>query len=730
VESPVAVGPVTVFRDDQDPDQFWYLPGQVRLAPQPTGDDALSVLEYRFDPSTVPAGAPIGGAFVSLETELFEPKAGGLAAAVAGATGRDHARVTPVAFRSGSVRLIAGPPGDPVAAPPPTDAGAAAPDTVDGDADSDPGKLGQAPAPLVSPYHAAFGLTVPPEQATLLAQAAQGGTLPIGVVYEMRFLALTPALHAHVTMNYDQIYEHFAASIGFTYYVSVRLDLELSWLIEHDLVHIEITQYTDAADQARQQQLVLQLVQARIQGDFFHSGLPQPGGNTSLGSMLGEQITSSTAYVTVKARYDFAQERKDFDLRYDGQTAVELTHVASGFLHAMAADATTAPVVRQLDLTDPFFRRLDVAVYLAVDFDQLPDLREVVVGLAHRETRGAFVATRESSGPYRFQADLTEAGDDEYEYTITYQFAPESDAGPAQVALAARRTHDRALVVGVTGMRIVRVPVLLAPLAAGLVTAAPVQLRALDGSTEQARGTVTVDAAHPQAQWYRRLPDAPAPPRIVAQVGWVGADGQTHEGDEAPVDGAVIASGPIRDQIEVTVVPAADWAAVRQVLVDLRRTDRDLVQERRVTFTPQATTAPPVVLGLSDAAQRSYEWRQVVLFADGTSDQSPWATTDALTLLVGPHPTAAAAVTVTVTWLGDKGSALGVRVDFYQTPAGGAEQSVDSVLLQPASPQAVAHVPVDGGGLHYRYEMTRIDATGQTVIRSGVESNRVLVVTT
>ena len=129
-------------------------------------------------------------------------------------------------------------------------------------------------APLSSPYHAAFALALSAEGAALFQQAALGGQLPVGVVYEMRFLALTPSLHARVRMDYERIYDHFSAAIGFTYYVSVKLDLDLQWLNEHDFVQIEMTAFTDSADRERQQELVMSLIKTRIQNDFFRSGIP------------------------------------------------------------------------------------------------------------------------------------------------------------------------------------------------------------------------------------------------------------------------------------------------------------------------------------------------------------------------------------------------------------------------------------------------------------------------
>src|SRR4029453_12508648 len=194
--------------------------------------------------------------------------------------------------------------------------------------------------------------------------------------------ALTPSLHARVTMDYDRIYDHFSASVGLTiYYVSARLDLDLSWLVEHDFIRIEIIAFTDAADRDRQQDLVMNLVKTRIQNDFFRSGIPPEPSDAALsgplagllGGLGGSKVSSTSALFVLKAKLEVVKERKNFELIFDGQTAVELTHVVPGFLSTLVAGAAE-PLVHEIDTDDPFFSALNVKLVSTINFAEMSDL--------------------------------------------------------------------------------------------------------------------------------------------------------------------------------------------------------------------------------------------------------------------------------------------------------------------------------------------------------------------
>lgn len=704
VERPLLAQGVTLFRDSDDAGILWALPGAPHLAVRADGGSTFTLLEYRAADGT-------GGGFAELELELTVPTG----AALAAAAGLPDARIAPVPFRSGDVQLL-------------TSQNDTLVESV----------LGGSAAPLTPPYHAVFALDLTPEGAALLAQSITTPTAPIGVVYQYRFLALTPGLHAHVTMDYDRMYDHFSASLGFTYYVSVRLDLELSWLVEHDYITIEITEYSDAADQQRQQQNVMDLVRARVQADFFTSGLPTASDPAPLagalgqlvGNQLNQKISSTSALFVLKARLDIESELKRFEFSYDGRTAQELTHVVSGFVGTMVPAAATPPVVRQTTAVDPFFDTLDVAVVAAVDFQGVPDLRDAAITLTYGDRVQTFVVTPEQPGPFRFTCPMDSARTD-YTTHCEFHFDPASPAGPATIAAPDTTRHDRAYVVSnADAFTVVRVRLTSGTGSIDVVASMPVTLRIMPvaGGPAVAGDVVTLDATHPQLDWYRRVPGPSSAFRVLARCDWVDADGTAHQGDETEVVGAnLLVRGPIVEMMSVLVQPAVDWTRVAQLAVELRHEVLGTVQDLPLVFSAAAGTDPRAVqLPLSDAAVRTYRWKQTLLHADGTSVSTDWADADTAVLLLTD---AAATTSVRVVWVGDTGAALAMRVDFWVT-RNGTEQQVASALLQPTQTDVTVSwaQPATGPDPQYRYEVHRLDASGDTLLHSATASELLLVV--
>lgn len=710
-ENPVAVGGTVLFRDGSDPDLFWALPKTPHLAARADGTSSFTLLEYRTADGT-------GGGFAELELELAVP--GG--AALAAGTGRENARVEPLAFRSGTVSLLS------VSGP-----GDALVEAV----------LGASSAPLVAPFHTVFTLDVTPQGAALLAQSATAPTLPVGVVYELTFLAQTPAVHAHVTMDYQRMYDHFSTSLGFTYYVNARIDADLQWLVEHDVVHVDITQFTDDADAQRQRDWVMDLVSARVQQDFFRSGLPSTADDTAFAGALGQlvsrglssRISSASALFTLKARLDVERELKTFEVFYDGRTVQELTHVVSGFVGAMVAGSDAPPDLRQITAEDPFFATLDVAVVVGIDFDDVPDLREAVATLAYGAHVASFVATRDAPGPFRFTCPLV-AGSPAYTTHVEFHFDPASAAGPATIAAPDTTRRDRAFVVSTAdAFQVSRVQVTGVGTGYGIVTSLPVTMTLADATgTVLARDALVLDAEHPQVDWYRRVPGT-AVPRVRAEAGWVDRDGVTHEGDAVDVIGAsFVARGPFVATADVLVQPAVDWTAVTQLAVEVRHAVLGTQQDASLVFSAAAGTDPrPVTLALTDVTERGYSWQATILRADGTTAVSPWRDADAALLLVADD--VAGRASVRLVWLGDPGTALAMRVDFWTpAPSGAGEQQVASALLQPASTDVTVTWASPGlaAGVvpSYRYEVHRLDAAGDTVVTRGTDAGGLLVVRT
>jgi hypothetical protein len=705
VENPLYVDGVLLLRDGDDLDLFWALPTSPHLAATPVGESSFTLLEYRKSDGS-------GGGFAGLEIELSTPAG----ASLVSATGRDNARVVPALFRSGDVSLL----------------------TLQGqDQSLVQSVLGATVAPLTAPFHAVFGLELTEQGAALLAQCATTPATPIGVVYQLQFLAQTPALHAHVTMDYSRIYDHFAVGLGFTYYVSVRLDAEFQWLVENGFVTVEITQFTDQADQQQQQQLVLDLVKARIEANFFTTSLPQDAGDAGLpgplgplvSNQLGKQVNSNTALFVLKARLDVQHELKQFDFTYDGHTVEELTHVVSGFVGAMLPGAPP-PVIRQITADDPFFAALDTTVSVAVDYADLPDLRDASVTLSYGSHTQTYVATADTPGPFRFTCPLT-PGQPDYTTHTEFHFDPSSTAGPATIASPDTTRNDRAFAVSsADAFTVLRMRATGAGLESDLVAQLRVAVRAVPagGGNALVSDVLVLDSTHPQLDWYRRVSSAGADVQLLARTDWIDRSGNVHQGgDEVEVaNGDYRAYGPIQELLTVHVAPALDWTHVTQLLIELKHDILGTVETKSALLTA-TTPATDLTLALDDVHQRTYQWRATATHTDGTTAVSDWTPSDQIYLPVtDPSPTQDG---VQVVWIGDVGTTLALQVDFWVTGSNGTEQEVASALLQPNTPQTTVSLPGPPGSVvEYRYEVHRIDASGDTVVQSGHDDKPVLAV--
>jgi hypothetical protein len=712
---------VTIFRDHEDPDQHYCLPAAVSLARQgPDGGLTFTLYKYRRDltdnPSLDPTSAR-GAGLALFEAEMPVEKAEILRSELAGQAQRPNARIDPVLFRSGKVHALA--------------AHSSGDNLIEDLVET-------SSAPLSSPYHSAFALALSAEGAALFQQAALGGQLPVGVVYEMRFLALTPSLHARVRMDYERIYDHFSASIGFTYYVSAKLDLDLQWLIEHDFVRIEMTAFTDSADRDRQQELVMNLIKARIQNDFFRSGIPpEPTEGMSgplgalLGNVLGSRVSSASALFVLKAKLEVVRERKDFELVFDGRTAVELTHVCSGFLSTMVKGAPP-PVIREIDTDDPFFSALLVTIISTIDFEEMPDLREAILHVTYRDHKKSFVFLPNQNEAQTFQAALTKPGEDEYQYAVEYHFDPDIGGGATTIRAGPVSSRRRVLTLDpLAHFQYFRLQVALGPVDATLVPRIHVNLRMLGepGQPDVARAAIDLDAQAPKQIWRQRLPLAAPAPRVRASSEWEDPRGERHAlDDEREISGGTfVALGPYKDMLSVVVVPAADWSAIQQVRAELRYRDGEYIVERALLFDATNKASQTLQIPLLQRAVRKYQWRQMVLRLDGTATETEWAEVDQGVLAVGGEQKKLGEVRVV--WIGDQGTALGLRIDFSVSTSSGDDEKVSIFLRARQEQEKAITLPLDPDGrLHYRYEVRRFTETGEELVKSGEGDSGLLVV--
>jgi hypothetical protein len=718
IEPPIyQVRGTTIFRDHENPDQFYYLPANPKLA----AGLPVKIFKYRHDLTDNPLAEPTrarGAGLAQFEVGIPAPNRTRLLPDLASLAGRPNAVLSPVMFRKAQVHAI----------------------VAKGSADALIEDLVQTHnAPLVEPHHAAFMLTLSAEGATFVERAARGGDLPAGVVYEMQFLALTPSLHARVTMDYERIYDHFAASVGFTYYVSVKLDLDLQWLIEHDLIKIQITAFTDDADRERQQRLVMNLIATRVQQDFFRSGIPpkpEEGIAGPLGQMLAglvgssSNITSASAFFVLKAKMEVVREHKTFELTFNGRSAVELTHVSSGFLSTMLQDGTTSLVVHELELEDPFFSSLDVQVLSAIDFAEIADLQAAALHFSHGAHRKSFLFTKDTPGPFLFQVPLTNPRQDLYQWEAEYTFDPARGTGDSRVTAGPFTSRRRSVVLDpLQHFQYRRVRVLLGPIEAVLVPRVRVNLRIRNADqVTVASHEIRLHAGHAEEVWRVHLPVSAKDLRVFARVDWEDPRGEVHQGEEEEVTGAsVVANGPYREIMSVAVQPGVDWTTIRTVHVEFEYRDGDHIVTQVLTFTKEQAETKTVQFPLLDRTKRTYRWRYTIVMADGTIQDGDWQMSDRT--MLGPVRHRETARDVRVVWVGAAGDVLALRVDFRIAASTGDEHTLSTILVPGRDVERVVRIPLDPDGrLSYAFAVARVTAQGETPVRSGESQSEVLVV--
>jgi hypothetical protein len=196
---------VIVFRDHASPTTFHYLAGPPRLSKTPQGDPNLLLLKYRhaLDAAAV---APrlreqLGGGFLlfGVDCGIPEPTKNSirqkLASMAPDDVDIDQVSLVPVLYTRGKVHVLAldkqqGSVDEAQAASPEASRFVR-------------GILGTATPSLLQEQQAIFSLSLTPDAVTLLEEAYQQDLSPIGVMYELEFAGLRPALavKAHVDMR-------------------------------------------------------------------------------------------------------------------------------------------------------------------------------------------------------------------------------------------------------------------------------------------------------------------------------------------------------------------------------------------------------------------------------------------------------------------------------------------------------------------------------------------------
>lgn len=256
---------ITVFFDHADPSQFWYLPGPVRLARR-TADRRAAFTFIKYKPAAVASGAK-GGGFVMFEVNLkLDQELERRILSKLSSVSKGRPRLAVVPFDEGTVQCIAmniqgaG--------------GTAATAAAAGSFNAVEKILGASVPSLHGENSAAFSLTLSQEGAIILEEAFEKGTTPIGVIYNLVFTGMRPALEVKITADYKRVYDHFSASLNAQmYFFQVGIEAGFEKLVQDGVIKIEVFNFTGDADLKEKEKWALDFFKDNLLREWFQSTL-------------------------------------------------------------------------------------------------------------------------------------------------------------------------------------------------------------------------------------------------------------------------------------------------------------------------------------------------------------------------------------------------------------------------------------------------------------------------
>lgn len=422
---------ISIYPDHEDTNQFWYLSGPVRLSER-NSQPVFTLIKYNPDIQIENAQ---GGGYVTFEVNI-------------GLTSRErenilsqlppNAKLAPVAFNRGTVQCLALSLGE---------------EEI----------LGAVSPSLVGENAAIFSLTLNENQTAILEQAFERQGQPIGVIYNLEYTAMTPALDVRLTANLERVYEEFQITFGFEGIVPTKppllldasLETALQNLVQNGDIDMEVVVFIDEEDIKRQRDEALRLFLDILLKDWFvptlelprvsdeddrdelavvdSTGTPTPETTESDNSLLGDvQDIAETAeeilpQAKLKLRFVEQTERKTITYEFRGSQTTTKTYHPQGFFGLLLENINKNEHFILANLDDPFFRNLEIQVEAPENNYEKYGLQSVNFAARYDRKQEEVLFEPESNEDKTIKFGISKNLNLEYEQQIQYHFLADSD---------------------------------------------------------------------------------------------------------------------------------------------------------------------------------------------------------------------------------------------------------------------------------------------------------------
>jgi hypothetical protein len=643
---------VSIMRDHADPLQYYYMPLSPRFVTRRDGAvDVPQLLLIKYRSATRVGGFVDFDVHLGMSEEEMADIAGELQR-LANLDDRPHLSPVPVVDGSIKLMLFGRTTGD-----------TAAPDT--------PGfvrAIHHAAKPaLYGDNRAAFSVELDDRGVTILDQAMRGEMAPIGVVYGLDYLALRPAYHVKLSIDWDRVQDFMDTNYGHEgLFTSIQIQDTVEKLEDERAIVFEADTFVpedEGGSITERRDAAVARVRDMITDAFFESSIDPlrqapDGWDKAAGivkSFAPQRFAPMGVFSYKKTHYSRIDAKRldvDFSERITLKRSIYPQGHLSGLFRALGDGLDINRLVIGVNADDPWFKRRKVRVISRADFVNDP-VRSMTATLTYggvtqtvlldktkQEESVEWPSTVQDGAmieavSMRFDVDFKPADAGERPNRLV--------SGDTQILGEAEEIEPRQL------FSLETIPVLTLPnFPFDRYPQIDIQLR-YDDPEHGIRqdDLVRITKEQPNGQWQRFLVGAPAGP-IMAKLTYRAADHRDRDFPFVPLTRPQVdIADPFPQRLKVTIVPALNFNEVDRAFVDLQYDDaQNFVHVEDSIEIVQNQPIRPFVVERVDPLLARVRYKMAILMKDGTLFEGPWSTTLASRIFVRPDLKGHRAVTL------------------------------------------------------------------------------------
>jgi hypothetical protein len=518
---------------------------------------------------------------------------------------------------------------------------------------------------LYGDNRAAFSVELDEKGITILDQAMRGEMAPIGVVYSLDYLALRPAYHVKLKIDWDRVQTLMDETYGHEgLFTTVQIQNTMEKLEETRAIDFDVDTFVpddDGSTVTERRDAAVARVRDMIKDAFFESSLDPlrqaPDGWDKAANIIKsfspQRQAPSGVFSYKKTNYKRVDQKRldvDFSERITIKRTIYPQGHLTGLFKVFGAGLDPSRLILSVNADDPWFKRRKVRAISLADFEKDP-VRSLTATLVYgNETKTVLLDKEHTEESVEWPSTVQGGAMVEpvaASFEVTFKPA---DAGERPNKLVSEVTQ----VLGESKQFEPRdlfsmedIPILtLAGFPFERYPQVDVQLRYEDpvhGIRQDDMVRLTKEA--PNGNWQRFLIGAPVAP-IMVKLTYHAAD---HRDRVLPfaslTQPQVDVPDPFPQRLKLSIVPV-NFQQVDRAFVDLKYDDPENGLHIDNTVELSEPQPVPVFIERVNPLLGRVRYKVTILMKDGTDFEGPWSTTLSTRILVRPDLKGHRAVTI------------------------------------------------------------------------------------